>query len=190
MILRIYVTIMPVVLGGIINMFFVRTNFYKKHKSPIDRGATLSDGRRIFGDNKTWVGFFGMIVFTIMAQIVFGYLDKFLPQGSYIYTYYDNNLIYNALVGFFLGLSYVVCELPNSFIKRRISIPDGKTASGAKGLLFFLVDQIDSLLGAGLVLAVVSHLTIVEYFIFILVGAGTHIFVNLCLFMLKIRKNL
>jgi len=37
----------------------------------------------------------------------------------------------NALVGFALGFAYVLFELPNSFIKRRLDIAPGKQANNA-----------------------------------------------------------
>lgn len=54
-----------------------------------------------------------------------------------------------------LGLGYVLGELPNSFAKRRLGIAPGLQGRGPLGLLFFIFDQLDSVL-AGLVLAAVA----------------------------------
>ena len=92
---HIYYLISPVIIGAVINMVFVRLPVLKSLKIPMDCKKTLKDGKRIFGGNKTWKGFFGMIVFTaLFAFIIMG------------------NFFHGALLGF----AYVLFELPNSFI--------------------------------------------------------------------------
>lgn len=89
-----------------------------------------------------------------------------------------------------MGIAYVLFELPNSFIKRRLDIPSGKTVRGAKGCIFFVIDQIDSLFGVAAVLAVLYPMPFWQYFLYILLGAVTHIAVNSILYAVKIRRNL
>ena len=84
----------------------------------------------------------------------------------------------------------MIFELPNSFIKRRLDIIPGKTDKGIKGMIFFLVDQFDSILGVILVLAIVSGISFREYVEYVLLGGFTHVVINLFLYILKIRKNL
>jgi hypothetical protein len=50
--------------------------------------------------------------------------------------------------------------LPNSFIKRRFEIAPGSVAKGWKRVIFYVYDQIDFLLGAWLVLAIVIPITV------------------------------
>lgn len=186
-----YVTLMPVIFAGILNMLFVKSSLYRKFKSPIDRGKCLSDGRRIFGDNKTWIGFAGMIVSNMISQVLWGLVcGAWLSSWNYIYEYHENTVQFNLSIGAVFGLVYMVSELPNSFIKRRLEIPDGKTVSGIKGRIFFVVDQVDSLFGVVLVLAALYPMPWWQYWFYILLGGGTHIAVNLVLYKLKIRKNL
>ena len=66
----------------------------------------------------------------------------------------------------------------------------GKTERSAVGAVFFVVDQIDSLLGVMLVLMAFSGISFARYLGYIALGAGTHILVNLILYLLHIRKNL
>ncbi len=191
MIGKMYVTMMPVILAGVLNMCFVKTSLYQKWKMPMDNGKTGKDGKRLLGDNKTWVGFLGMIVFAMISQTVWGAVCKKWLQGwNYIYDYQPNALPQNLLFGTLLGLAYVLFELPNSFLKRRLDIPAGKTVSGAKGVVFFLIDQIDSLFGVGFVLACLYPMPVWQYVLYILLGAVTHIEVNFILYHFKIRKNL
>ena len=191
MIVKMYVTLMPVIFAGILNMLFVKSSLYRRFKSPIDRGKCLSDGRRIFGDNKTWIGFVGMIVSNMTSQVLWGLVcQAWLSSWNYIYEYHENTVQFNLAIGAVFGLVYMVSELPNSFIKRRLEIPDGKTVSGIKGRVFFVVDQVDSLFGVVLVLAALYPMPWWQYWFYILLGGGTHIAVNLVLYKLKIRKNL
>jgi hypothetical protein len=56
----------------------------------------------------------------------------------------------------------MLSELPNSFIKRRFEIAPGRAAKGWKGVVFYVYDQIDFLLGSWLVLAIVVPVTAVR----------------------------
>lgn len=188
-----YATLTPVVLAGAANMLFTGTRLYQTHCAPMDGGKCFSDGKRIFGDNKTWAGFFGMIAANCLAQIFWGGLSAACPalgSANELYRYFQNTLLFNAAAGALFGLMYVLFELPNSFIKRRIGILPGKTAHGFKGKLFFLIDQIDSLLGVVLLLALLAGITPAQYLQYILLGALTHIALNAVLYALKIRKDL
>ena len=91
--------------------------------TPIDFGKTFSDGRPIFGKNKTFRGFFaGLLVGSavgILESILFNYHMSF---------------------GFLLSLGALFGDLAGAFIKRRLNI--------APGELLPIVDQIDFILGA------------------------------------------
>lgn len=193
MILKMYVTLMPVILAGILNMIFTKTSIYNKLRKPIDGGKKLKDGKEIFGKNKTWIGFFSMIIFGIISQVVWGFLCGnllFLNDKNYIYIDTPNTLINNIIIGAVLGFAYVICELPNSFIKRRLDITPGKTEKGIIGKLFFIIDQIDSIIGVTFVLGFWYKMPLYQFFLFILLGGFTHIAVNLILYTIKIRKNI
>lgn len=188
-----YITMMPVILAGVSNMVVVKQKWFKNIAKPMDNGKVLKDGKRILGNNKTWLGFFTMVVCSIITHLAWGFLCK-ISDGLYamnqLYLYYDNTLLYNLLVGAVMGVAYMLFELPNSFIKRRLEIPDGKTERGVKGKIFFVIDQLDSMFGVILVLVVVSKISLLQYINYVLLGGLTHICVNLVLYKLKIRRNL
>ncbi len=188
--LKMYVTMTPVIFAGILNMVFVKTPVYSRLKTPIDGGLTLRDGRRLFGDNKTWAGFFGMILAGALTQLLWGWVCLGIPDMCYIYHTFENTPLFNLLAGGAMGLAYMLFELPNSFVKRRLDIPCGKTVEGVKGVVFFVVDQVDSLFGVGIVFAVLYPMPLWQYFLYIVLGAATHIAVNSLLYKLKIRRNL
>lgn len=187
-----YVTAMPVILGGVSNMVFTKTPLYRNHRAPMDGGKCWRDGKRILGDNKTWIGFASMTALTALSQVGWGawcQLRGLNPRHD-IYRVRKNTLALNLVSGTLYGLAYAACELPNSFIKRRFDIRPGKTERNAVGKVFFVVDQIDSLLGVFLVLKAYSGISWARYLQFICLGFGTHIGVNFALYKLHIRKNL
>ncbi len=101
--------------------------FLKKYHPLIVRpldGGLRWDGKRIFGDNKT---FFGSAVMVATSWIV-GTL-----QG-------------NGTAGMLMGLFALVGSLANSFIKRRVGIRDGGS--------FFPLDQIDYALSTTVLLSI------------------------------------
>ena len=114
MILKMYVTMVPVIFAGILNMLFVKTPVYARLKRPIDGGRTLGDGRCLFGENKTWAGFFGMILAGALAQLLWGWVCLGMPGLCYIYSYHENTPLFNLLAGGVIGLAYMLFELPNS----------------------------------------------------------------------------
>ncbi len=190
MVIEFYIALMPVILGGVFNMIFVKTNFYKRYAFPLDFDKNFIDNKRIFGKNKTYIGFISMIIFTSIFQIVWGYISSYYQLTNIVYLHIDNTLINNLYVGAMFGFLYMIGELPNSFIKRRIDIMPGKTASGICGIIFFFADQIDSISVIALYLGVLASLNTYSIIICILVGGFTHISINIILYLLKIRKNI
>lgn len=173
-------------------MVFTKTNIYKKLRKPIDNNKILKDGQRVFGDNKTWIGFVSMVIFYCVFQIICGIVCNYFCLNTYneLYNIQNNTVLLNCIFGILCGLIYMILELPNSFIKRRLHIASGQTESGFKGILFFVIDQIDSLIGVMLLLTLFSNIGLSGYIRYLSVGALTHIIINLILYLLKVRKNL
>lgn len=192
MIINMYITMLSVIFGGILNMVFTKTPIYKKLKKPIDCGKNFSDGRRIFGDNKTFIGFFSMMIFCCISQLIEGIILNSLDMSARneFYIRHENTPIFNIIIGILLGAAYMIFELPNSFIKRRIGIPSGKTAKGIAGKIFFIIDQLDSMIGVMLILYAASGISFGKYLLYVFLGGVTHISVNAILYASKIRKNL
>lgn len=187
-----YVTLMPTVLTGIANMVFCTLPLCRKLKRPIDNGQTLKDGERVFGDNKTWKGFIGYVLFGVVFSCLWGLLLNVGGWNSFDFFYvnHSNALPFNALIGALQGLFYALFELPNSFLKRRLHITPGKNPKGFKKVFFIFLDQADSIFGVVLVVCLFAKLPVWFYFVYVLTGAFTHIVINILLYLLKLRKNL
>ncbi|MDO5100424.1 MAG: CDP-archaeol synthase [Eubacteriales bacterium] len=185
-----YITMLPTILGGISNMLFTKTKWYRQRRRPLDGGRLWSDGQRILGDGKTGIGLVSMVVLTLGWQLIWGLVcyQSGLAADNELYRRLPNTLTVNALSGAGFGLAYMLFELPNSFIKRRLNIAAG--ADGRKGLkiLFFFVDQFDSMIGVIGLLAILAGLSWPRIILYVLVGGLTHVTVNALLIACRVRS--
>ncbi len=192
LIVKMYVTLLAPIIAGIVNSIFCKSNVLHFMKKPMDFNKKFVDKKRMLGDNKTWKGFFGYIVFNIIFTLVFSLLWKYtkLEYLNFFYINHHNTLIYNLLIGFLLGLFYALFELPNSFLKRRLDIVPEKTIKGNKKILFIILDQADSVFGVALVVWMFYPIGIGVYLLYILIGKVTHLLINMMLYFLHLRKNM
>lgn len=179
---------LPVILGGIANMVFMKLPVMRWARVPMDGGRILADGRRLLGDNKSWKGFAGMVVLTT----VFSWLQELLAaavpalQTSQV-TGVEGPGIW--LLGPLMGFGYALAELPNSFVKRRLAIPPGGNVSGPVGLTCAFVDQADSVVGVLLAVAPLVHFGLGDYLFLFAFGTGLHYVLNVLLFFAGLRKQ-
>ena len=131
----------------------------------MDFGKNFVDGKRVFGNNKTFRGFFfgwavGMLVGSVESVVFPGFPVLFIvliPLG--------------ALLG----------DLTGAFIKRRIGI--------APGGLLPIVDQIDFVVGAvvfAIPLVIVSWELAVTV---LLITPPIHLFTNYLAYKLKLKRH-
>lgn len=192
LIIKMYLTLLTSIIAGVVNSIFCKSNSFAFLKKPIDFSKKFFDGKPIFGDNKTYKGLFGYIFFNMLFSCLIGFLFKTFNLNSYNFFYgnHANTFSYNLLIGFLLGLFYALFELPNSFIKRRFDIIPGKTTKGLSKIFFTFLDQADSIFGIALVVWMFYPIGIGIYILYILIGAGTHLLINMLLYFLHLRKNM
>ena len=95
----------------------------------------------------------------------------------------------NALsLGFILGLTYILFELPNSFIKRRLGIPPGAKFN-YKGVSFSLIDKMDSAFGVCLVYVLMGYMHYKYGILLFIGGVLMHIIISKLLVEIKIKKS-
>lgn len=180
--------ILPVILAGIFNMVFVKLPMLSALKRPMDAGRVLWDGRRLFGDNKTWKGFIGMVGLTAL----FAWGQKLLA-GNFGWaaslTLLPLEDPHALISGAVFGLGYALAELPNSFIKRRFSIPPGKNSKGMLGALFTFVDQADSVAGCIIALLFLLELSLLDVVFLFVFGTGLHFLLNVLLYFAGLKKQ-
>ncbi len=191
-ILSMYITLMSPILAGILNMIWCKSKILKKLAIPIDGNRKFIDGKRIFGDNKTWKGLIGYVILNIFTACLWGLICSVskMEQYNFLYINHDNTFTYNIIIGILLGLAYALCELPNSFIKRRLDILPGKTTKGIKKIFFIVLDQADSVIGCVLVANYFYKMTLFMILGYIALGTITHILINMMLYFMRLRKNM
>ena len=131
----------PLLLSAAISGLVMRLDALRALRKPIDGGRSYH-GRRIFGDSKTWRG----VVLAVAGCVLGAAIQKHLigPRaGRLALVDYANVNVW--LFGLAMGGGAMLGELPNSFVKRRLDIAPGATATGSQRVLFYVWDQIDLL---------------------------------------------
>jgi CDP-2,3-bis-(O-geranylgeranyl)-sn-glycerol synthase len=131
---------------------------------PLDFGKNFVDGRRVFGKNKTFRGFF----FGLAIGILVGLMEFFL-------------LSYPLLFVVLSPLGALLGDLAGAFLKRRLNIPPG-------GLLP-VVDQVDFVVGA---LVFTLPLQIISWEVavaMLIITPPIHLLTNLAAYKLKLKSN-
>ena len=167
---------LPIVVGGVAHMFFVANDWLPSLK--------VAMAEKPFGKNKTWRGIIVMPLVTVPGALLLGSLSNLLP-ASLALTLEDVSLI---VLGLSLGLGYVIFELPNSFIKRRVGIAPGATPSRGR-LWFIAMDQLDSAFGFALVYAILLDLPVLTYLFILIIFPFIALLVKRILFWFRLKKS-
>ena len=131
---------------------------------PMDFGKNFVDGRRVFGQNKTFRGFFFGLIIGVFVGLV-----EYAVFG------------YPLLFSFLSPLGALFGDLTGAFLKRRLNI--------APGGLLPIVDQVDFVVGAvlfSLPLGIVSWELAITV---MLVTPPIHLLTNFVAYKLKLKSN-
>ena len=159
----------PLIISNVAHMFVVKFDGFACLKIPISV--------RAFGTNKTVRGFVFVGVLTGVLQVI---LNRFL-HGAFQFD--------SFVLGLSLGVTYMLCELPNSFLKRRMGIQSGQKAAH-RAWLFTLLDKSDSTLGVCLVFTLYKGLSASVFFQFFLVAFCIHLTLSKVLQLLRVKESL
>ncbi|WP_393971395.1 CDP-2,3-bis-(O-geranylgeranyl)-sn-glycerol synthase [Oxyplasma meridianum] len=120
---------------------------------PIDFGKKFVDGKRIFGDGKTWSGFFGGVA----SGVIFGLIIYALLVVLNLHIGNFSSTITGA-IGVLITMSAgsLLGDMVGSFIKRRIGIERGGKGS--------LLDQWPFVLMAFLILFIFERQFFMTYY--------------------------
>jgi len=163
----------PLFVGLVFHGLCIRYGWLRMLAVSIDRGARFR-GRPVFGPNKTWRG-----VVAVALGAAGGYcLQAAWPQlqAPGLRTFSIPGL---AALGFAVGAAAMVGELGNSFLKRQLDIAPGEPGTGPGTIFFYLLDQVDFLAGAWLVLCSWAPPTLLRVFWSILFVVVVHQLVSL-----------
>jgi len=157
----------PLIISNSLHMYIVKKDILKIFKKPISK--------IFFGKNKTYRGFLFVGPATGILQLIFNYI------------LYGNFEIRSLFLGFMLGVVYMLCELPNSYIKRRMGIESGKKPL-KYSWFFTILDKSDSTLGVCLTFILYKQLEIKYFFLFFLCAFFVHLIFSKILYHLKIKE--
>ena len=131
----------PLLVSAALSGVVMRLDWLRVLKRPIDGGATWR-GRRVFGDGKTWRGVIIAVVGSIAAVAIQKHVVGEHVGSIAVVDYARVNVI---ALGAAMGGGAMLGELPNSFVKRRLGIARGATATGPTSVFFYVWDQVDLL---------------------------------------------
>ncbi|MGH7455185.1 MAG: CDP-archaeol synthase [bacterium] len=156
--LRVSYILFPLLVGLTFHGFCMKFKWLTFLARPIDGGRAFR-GRRLFGSNKTYRG---VIAVGLGTALGFGIQTIVLHQITSIHhlELIDFPRLNWFPLGFAMGTAAMLSELPNSFIKRQLGIAPGMVANGLVGVLFYIIDQVDMLLGVWLVLSFAVEVTL------------------------------
>lgn len=149
-----------------------------KPGSPIDNGKYYK-GKRIFGDGKTYKGFFSGICFGIFIAFIENFMNSTLLNNSM------PQFTIAALIS--LPVGSMAGDLIASFFKRRFGLE--------RGTAFPLLDQLDFVFGAWLITAIfatswfMNNFTREIIFAAILLTPFLHLIVNIIGYRVGISRE-
>ena len=131
---------------------------------PMDFGKNFVDGRRVFGKNKTFRGFF----FGLAIGVLVGIVEVFLFNYPILF------MVLSPL-GALLG------DLTGAFLKRRLNIPSG-------GLLP-VVDQVDFVVGAIVFTFPLQIISLSVVIAMLIITPPIHLLTNFAAYKLGLKSN-
>lgn len=177
----------PCSVAGAVHIGVIRLGIMRRLSFlPIDFGLQIGH-KRIFGDHKTFRGVVVMVVGVGTASVLlFPALFEIAGDG-----FLSGNATYSRCVlwGALLGLGCVLGELPNSFIKRRLGIRPGEQLVGWLGVVWWMLDQLDSIIGALTVSSLVWPLGVESIACVIGLGVLIHPLGDLAMMQLGLKRR-
>jgi len=147
----------PLLLGLAFHGLCIKFGWLHSLARPIDAGLRLR-GVRLFGDNKTYRGVAAVALGTAAGVALQVLLHRVgVAREVEVLDYSRPSVVIG--VGLALGTAAMLSELPNSFLKRQIGIAPGAAGSGLRGVFFYVLDQVDILVGVWVVLALAIEVT-------------------------------
>lgn len=137
---------LPVILGGLVHVAVIELDLLPGlARLPLDAGIRLR-GRRLLGDHKTVRGAVTMTGATMAFVALQATLAARCGWTAGL-SLVDFGRVDPLVWGLVLGGGYIVGELPNSFVKRQLDVAPGARPIGAMAPVFWLCDELDSLVG-------------------------------------------
>jgi CDP-diglyceride synthetase len=158
------------ILGNSLHMVVVKKKMFEWLAIPISVN--------LFGENKTLRGF---VILPILAGLL-------ALLGSNIWGPFIDTHINDLLIGIGLGGSFMLGELPNSFVKRSLGIKNGEYSEKFRTIQMFF-DRADSLIGIFIFYYLVTDIRFIDVIILFSSAMILSFITSIVLVKLKIKKG-
>jgi CDP-archaeol synthase len=165
----------PILIAGLVHVAVITLDLVPQLAQPIDAGRRWR-GRPLLGRNKTWRGFVVMPAATAITIATQQRLAARSPRLAAIAPL-ARGVPPPWIVGAICGAAYVLAELPNSFVKRRLGIAPGTSAPRARTTQY-VVDQLDSVVGCAVAIRMLYRIETADAAATALLGAACHVAVE------------
>ena len=183
--------LIPLIVSNVLHMVLVKKNGLSSLCIPLN--STL------FGPNKTLRGFLFVPFVNGILYLVVNWPGGWLLSGlsSEYYLQQEINigdinflnlLLMQASIGAVYGLFYMLFELPNSWIKRRMGIASGESSTRFRWF-FTLLDKTDSAIGVSLFFGFLNDFNIEMMIQFFICASSLHFGISGLLVLSKIKKS-
>ena len=162
------IVLLPLIFANCLHMLVVKRNMFPSLQIPVSA--------RLFGENKTLRGF---LLLPLLNGIILSSLAVFFD-----FLLFKNTFFTGALLGF----SYMVFELPNSFLKRRMGIAPGQGATENR-FFFTVLDKTDSAFGVVLTYWLISGISPFEAIQLFIYCSLAHFSFSGLLLLVKLKKS-
>jgi hypothetical protein len=166
---HLYTFVLPLFCGNVLHLAVIKLNLLPVLTFPI--------AEKHFGKGKTYRGFLALPVLTALGSGLFG-------MGQASISIVENDFLLGAILGFV----YMLGELPNSFVKRKLGIQSGESASKYRFLQAF-IDKLDSLTLLAVAYYFLVAITFTNLCILITFSFVLHVIFSYLFFKLKLKKS-
>ncbi len=164
---HIAIVLVPLIISNVLHMIVIKKDILPELKRPISV--------KLFGKNKTWRGFIFVSFINGLLLLLLNFTLNFQVSLPFF-------------TGFTLGFAYMLFELPNSFMKRKLGIQSGTQASSNK-LLFMLIDKMDSAFGVSLIYFLMGNISLQLAMLLFCISSVTHIIFSQLLVQFHLKKS-
>lgn len=159
---------LPLIISNIVHMVIVKKNYLPFFRKPLNT--------KLFGQNKTFRGLLVVGALNGVLQLLLNFL------------LYDAWALSHLYLGIILGLAYILSELPNSFIKRKMGVPPGGSREKGK-ILFMIMDKSDSALGVSLVFVIIKNLAFTNFFKLFFIAFVLHTAISILSVKVRLKES-
>jgi hypothetical protein len=175
-------------LAGSVHVLWLRSGASARFRVPLDAGLRLG-GAPVLGANKTVAGLMAMPPAAagsfLLARLCEPGLPDWLRAG-----FWPLPPLHYAVLGLACGLGFMLAELPNSFLKRRLGIGPGQAGpAGWLRWLCLILDRCDSSLGVLLVLSLLVPVTPATWLWVLALGPAAHLLFSLWLQAVGVKRR-